>query len=399
MRILFITFQFPYPAISGASIKTLSLLDYLRRDHDVRCLSLRRGPPSREQQEWAEGLGGIRTVELDKGRNAWSLLLSYAAGVPLRIERNRSGEMARLVNAQIGEFQPDVLFADGLSMAQYVPEQYPALKLLHEHNAEYLIWQRQSDLETGPRRWLAASEAARLRRYEAAALDRFDIVFAVSQDDGQELLALGADPGRLRILPNIPDPALLEMPPPVFTDTAPVILYFGTLSWEPNIEGLERLLTSILPAVRGEVPEARLLVAGVGASPALASRVVATPGAEFVGEVSDPEPLYRRARVLVDATRSGGGTRLKVLNAFARGVPVVASSLAAQGLDVIRGEHLLIADADDEMSDATALLLRDPDRCRSLSENARALARDRYVAEVAFRPLDEALAYSPAGTG
>ena len=123
--------------------------------------------------------------------------------------------MARLVNAQIGEFQPDVLFADGLSMAQYVPEAYPGLKLLHEHNAEYLIWQRQSDLETGPRRWLAASEAARLRRYEAAALGRFDIVFAVSEDDRQELLALGSEPGRLRILPNIPDPALFEMPAPV----------------------------------------------------------------------------------------------------------------------------------------------------------------------------------------
>jgi glycosyltransferase involved in cell wall biosynthesis len=399
MRILFLTFQFPYPAISGASIKTLSLFDYLRRDHDVRCLSLQRGPLSREQQEWAEGVGGVRTVELDKGRNVWSLFLSYLHRVPLRIERNRSGDMARLVNAQIGEFQPNVLFADGLSMAQYVPEAYPALKLLHEHNAEYLIWQRQSELETGSRRWLAAREATRLRHYEASALDRFDIVFAVSQDDRQELLTLGVRPGRLRILPNIPDPALFEMPPPVFADIAPVILYFGTLSWQPNIEGLERLLTSILTAVRGQVPEVRLLVAGVGASPALASRVVATTGAEFVGEVSDPEPLYRRARVLVDATRSGGGTRLKVLNAFARGVPVVASNLAAQGLDVIPGEHLLIADADDEMSDAIALLLRDPDRCRSLSENARALARDRYVAEVAFRPLDEALARTPAGAG
>ena len=399
MRILFLTFQFPYPAISGASIKTLSLLDYLRRDHDVRCLSLRRGPPSPDQQNWAEGLGGVRAVELDKGRNVWSLLLSYAARVPLRIERNRSGEMARLVKAQIGEFQPEVLFADGLSMTQYIPEGYPELKLLHEHNAEYLIWQRQSELETGPRRWLAAREAARLRRYEASAIARFDTVFAVSEDDRQELLALGAGPGRVRILPNIPDRALFDMPAPVFADSEPTILYFGTLSWQPNLEGLDRLLTSVFPRVRRTRPETRLIVAGAGASPALANRVAATEGAEFIGEVGDPESLYRRARVLVDATRSGGGTRLKILNAFARGIPVVASSVAAQGLEVTPGDQILVAVGDNELADAIVLLLSDPDRWAALSENARALARDRYVAEVAFRPLDEVLARAHAGAG
>jgi glycosyltransferase involved in cell wall biosynthesis len=399
MRILFLTFNFPYPAVSGAAIKTLSLLDYLRRDHLVGCVVACAGRLTREQQDWAAQPRQVRTVRVDKGRNLWSLLLSYLHRVPLRIERNRSSAMARLVKEQIASFQPETIFADGLSMAQYIPDDYRGLKLLHEHNAEYLIWQRQSELETGPRRWLAAREATRLRRYEASALHWFDVVFAVSKDDRGELLALGADPGRLRILPNIPDPGLLEMPAPAFADTTPVILYFGTLSWQPNIEGLERLLSSIFPIVRGQVPEARLVVAGAGASPALAGRVIAIEGAEFVGEVQDPEPLYRRARVLVDATRSGGGTRLKILNAFARGIPVVASSVAAQGLEVTPGEQLLVADGDNELANAIVNLLRDPGLWRNLSENARALARDRYVAEVAFRPLDEALARAPAGAG
>ena len=68
------------------------------------------------------------------------------------------------------------------------------LRVLHEHNAEYVIWQRQSEIETGPRRWVASLEAVRLRRYEAAALRRFDMVFAVSEDDRRTLLDLGADP-------------------------------------------------------------------------------------------------------------------------------------------------------------------------------------------------------------
>src|SRR5438093_2143943 len=389
MRILFLTFQFPYPPISGAAIKTLSLIDHLRASHEVHLLSLRRGELTQAQQEWAAHLDGIQTVELNKPRNAWSLLGSYIAGVPLRIERNRSPAMARLVGSQLDALRPDVLFVDGLSMAQSVPEQIRRQAILHEHNAEYVIWHRQAEVEIGLRRWVAATEATRLRRYEAAIVRQFDTVFAISEDDRQKLIELGAEPSRVGVLPNVPDRTFLNKPS--FADTEPVILYFGTLSWQPNIESLKRILTSIFPSVSRQVPDARLIVAGVGASPALAARVVATEGAEFHGQVDDPEPLYRGARVLVDATRSGGGTRLKVLNAFARGVPVVASSRAAEGLLVTPGEHLLVADEDDQFVDAIVSLLRDRDRWQALSGNARALVRARYVAEVAYRPLDEVM--------
>lgn len=397
MRILFLAFQFPYPPISGASIKTLSLLDYLRGKHDVHFVVLRRGSLSSSQMEWAAGLDALQAVELNKPRNAWSLLSSYAARVPLRIERNRTAEMARVVKREIDAFRPEVVFCDGLSMAQYVPNGFRGLRVLHEHNAEYVIWERQSEIERGLRRWIASREAARLRHYEASALRRFDVVFAVSEDDRQTLLDLGAEPDRVDILPNIPDRDLLSKPVPVFADTKPNILYFGTLSWQPNIEGVERVLTSVFPAVRQRVTEARLVVAGAGASRGLAGRVAALEGAEFRGKVEDQELVYREARVLVDATESGGGTRLKVLNSLARGIPVVASSLAAQGLDVVPGEHLLVAGSDDQMIDAIVLLLRDGSRWQALSEKGRALVRARYVAEVAYRPLDGALAGARAG--
>ncbi|HEV8574270.1 MAG TPA: glycosyltransferase, partial [Dehalococcoidia bacterium] len=264
MRVLFLTFQFPFPPVNGAAIKTRSLIDYLRLKHKVRVVSLRRGALSPVQEEWAGSVGGIRTIKLDnKPRNARTLLRSYAARVPLRIERNRSGEMAELVREETGAFQPEALFVDGLSMAQYVPKDFQGLKLLHEHNAEYVIWQRQSELETGLRRWVASREAARLRHYEASALKRFDLIFAVSDEDRRTLCDLGADPERVGILPNLPERALLGMPAPVFESTEPIVLYFGTLSWLPNIDGLRRVLRSVFPEVRRRVPEARLVVAGL----------------------------------------------------------------------------------------------------------------------------------------
>jgi glycosyltransferase involved in cell wall biosynthesis len=303
--------------------------------------------------------------------------------------------MQKLVDGEVTEFQPDVVFVDGWLMAQYLPAGFTGLKLLHEHNAEYQLWERQAAAETVLRKPVATREAARVRRYEASVLPSFDVVFAVSQEDRRALQEIGGDPNRIRVIPNIPDEELMAKPSPSFEATEPVVLYFGTLSWQPNIEGLDRYLTFGHKQIIKRVPEARLVVAGKGASPELARRVSEVPNTEFAGEVDDPESLYRRARVVVDASRTGGGTRLKVLNALARGVPVVASAEAARGLDIVAGEHVIVARNEHMLVDAVVSLLQDPARWRVLSENGRALIRARYMPDVAFRALDEVLAHVP----
>ena len=302
--------------------------------------------------------------------------------------------MQKLVSAEVSEFQPDAIFVDGWLMAQYLPEEFTGLKLLHEHNAEFQLWQRQADVEGFGRKWLVSREAQRVKQYEASIIQRFDWVFAVSDEDRRALREVGADQQKLRVLPNIPDASLLDLPSPVFTDTEPLVLYFGTLSWQPNIDGVERFL-SVFRFVRKKVPGAQLIVAGKDAPDTLAQHVRATEGADFLGEVDEPENLYRRARVLVDAAKTGGGTRLKVLNALARGIPVVASQEAARGLDIVPNEHLLVARNDHTMAEAVIELLENGERWTVLSQNGRALVRARYQPRTAFRQLDEALAKAP----
>jgi glycosyltransferase involved in cell wall biosynthesis len=312
----------------------------------------------------------------------------------MSVERNRSGEMEKLVAAEAKEFDPDAIFVDSWLMAQYLPADFTGLKLLHEHNAEFQLWQRQAEVEGFGRKWVVSREAGRVKRYEAAILQRFDWIFAVSDEDRRALRELGADAQKLRVLPNIPDGQLLELPSPVFADTEPLVLYFGTLSWQPNIDGVERFL-SVFRFVKKKVPGAQLVVAGKDAPETLAQHVRAAEGAEFLGEVDEPEDLYRRARVLVDAAKTGGGTRLKVLNALARGIPVVASAEAARGLDIVANEHLLVARNDHTMAEAVIELLENSERWRVLSQNGRALVRARYQPGSAFRQLDEALAKAP----
>ncbi len=392
MRILFITANFPYPPDSGAALKTLSVFEYLCQRHDVRAVSIARAPLTRAQEMWAAE-NGVQSVQLNRGRSPGNLLRSYIGGVPLSVERNSSGQMKALVEEKLSAGLPDAVFVDGWLVAQYLPEWFSGLKILHQHNAEYRLWESESAKRgVGPLRFLAGREAARVRKYEAKIMPRFGTVFAVSVEDARALVSIGADRERVDLLPNIPDPALLELPSLSFDGSEPEIMYFGTLSWQPNIDGLERLITRILPLVRERLPDVKLTVAGRDAPRRLIELAERSPAVQYVGPLDDAEPLYQRARVFAEVTQTGGGTRLKILNALARGLPTVASVAAAQGLDIVTGDHILVARDDDALAAAIVLLLTDEERWRIVSQNGRALVRGKYVAEVAFQSLDRVFA-------
>jgi len=392
VRILFLTSEIPYPADDGGRIKTMSILEYLRPRHSLTLVCFRRRALDEEESHWVERFGSVTTIPLNRGRSPWNLARSYVSGVPLSIWRNRSDPMHEAVNRALRSNEYDCVFIDRWLMAQYLPKGLPGLTLLHEHNAEYVMWERQAELERNPLlRPLLRLEAARVRRYEARILRTYDAVFAVSDADREALIAIGAESSRVQLLPNLPDPGLLDRPALNFSDTQPVILYFGTLSWQPNIEGLAYFIRSVLPLVRQMMPEARLLIAGKGAPASLVRLAADTDGVDYLGPVRDAEALYRQARVFVETTRSGGGTKIKILNSLARGVPVVATPEALAGLDISPGDHLLSGNDAQSLADAAVRLLSDAALFGRLSEGGRALIRAHYTPQTAFIPLEEAL--------
>jgi glycosyltransferase involved in cell wall biosynthesis len=387
VRVLFLTPRQLGETRSGGTIKSAAVLAYLEARHDVQVVCFR----GHEEQPWTRE-GGVISVPLERGRSLRHLLSSYAGRVPLSIERNRSARMAERVARLLEPGEHDAVFVDGWLMAQYVPEGFAGIRLLHEHNAEHVMWRRHAELETNPvRRALVRLEARRVRRYEAALLARFDVVFAVSERDRATLAALVSTPPEIALLPNVADPALLERPeltPP----PEPVLLFLATLSWPPNAEGLSRFLGDDFPALLERVSDARLVVAGSGAPERLVRQVHESRGAEFAGPVDDDEVLYRRARCFVEVGVGGSGTKVKVLNALARGLPVVTGPDGAAGLEVSSGEHLLVGDDREGMVASLEFVIQEDAAWTTLSRNGRDLVRRRYVPEVAFGALDEALA-------
>jgi glycosyltransferase involved in cell wall biosynthesis len=384
-RILFLTALPLDRPRSGGTIKSAALLAHLERGHDVdvACLS----PPG---TTWMRDGGEVVSVPLAKPRSARHLLSSYLTRVPLSVERNRSPVLAGAVAGLEARRPHDAVFVDGWLMAQYVPSSFGGLRLLHQHNVEHQMWERHARVErSGVRRTVVRKEAARVRAYERRLVAGFDTVFAVSEADRRAFVALGAEPERMFVLPNVADASLLERPALEPRRDA-VVLFLGTLSWPPNAGGLVRFLTGAAPGLRSRVPGVEIVVAGRGADRRLRA-IADDAGAELLEDVDDEEPLYRRARCFVDASVGGAGTRVKILNAMARGVPVVATSDAAAGLDVHPGVHLLEAGDPAALAEPIARVLADDDLWRRLSAEGRRLVRERYTADTAFAALDDAL--------
>lgn len=233
---------------------------------------------------------------------------------------------------------------------------------------------------------LAAGEDRR-RMMRAILVKRFDRVFLSNPADVDCVRA--QHPGaRIELLPNVVMPAAAA----AGVERDPMrMLFLGTLSYLPNEDGIGWFIRDILPRVRASEPRIRMQVAGVGLPEGLVP-LLSRDGVDFVGEVHDVAPEYAAAGMLVVPLRAGSGTRIKILEAFSHGTPVVSTSIGAAGLRVTDGEHLLIADPPDAFANCCTRLARDAALRESLARNAARWVAQHHSVDVMHGVIADALA-------
>jgi glycosyltransferase involved in cell wall biosynthesis len=211
-------------------------------------------------------------------------------------------------------------------------------------------------------------ETRKVERLESWAFGRAAAVAATSDADAARIVAAGAR--EVVVVPNGVDVDAIAYQPPA---AEPVLIFVGHFGYRPNQLAAVELVEEILPRVRRMLPEARLLLAGRSAPIELAGDAV-----EVISDPIEIPPLLRRAGVCVIPLRAGSGTRLKALEVFAAGVPVVSTPLGIAGLDARAGKHAIVAETQAELAEATLMLLNDPVRRLELSVNARELVETQY---------------------
>ena len=245
--------------------------------------------------------------------------------------------------------------------------------ILITHDIFSVGLQRRAPLVAGlGQRQRLQKQADAWTRYESRVYPRFGAVAAMSATDAA-IIRQRAPAAKVVVLPNGVDTTALT--PGEIRPQVQRLLYVGSPTHAPNLDAACWLLTDIWPALHRRHPELRLTLVNLD-HPQV--RACAPPHVEITGRIPDLVPLYRQTDLVLVPLRAGSGTRLKILEAFALGVPVISTPIGYEGLDVSCGEHLLAAETSSEFVDAVERLMADIDLRRGLASTARALAVARY---------------------
>lgn len=402
-RILLLAQMVVYPEDAGPKVKTLQVLKHLAARHDVSFCAFARTP---EEHQNAEALRPfcrqVVTVQLSRSRlsDVGYLARSLASGAPFLLARDDRAAMHGMVRRLVREQRITVIHVDQLNMMQFVPPDWNGPVILDEHNA---VWERVERLHTHApdpvRRWLLRREARLVQRSEVAACERASAVLAVSEHDRDALTSATGGRAHVTVTPIAVDAARYEAIRHARNPQPNRLLTIGTMFSPPNAEGVGWWLREGYGRLRERCPDVRYDV--VGARPPASIYRLAThaPGVRVHGYVADAMPFWTEASALAVPLLSGGGVRVKILEAMAAGVPVVSTTIGCEGLDVRDREHLLVADTPDAFARACAEVLADPALAARLAASALDLVLSRYDAGVALAPLDAAYAAVLAARG
>lgn len=362
VRILFLTQVWPWPLDAGPKVRAHHVLRHLAgRGHRITLASFVRDGDADDGPVRAlcEEVVRVR-MPRSRLRDAWHLLASLAGGAPFLLRRDRVPAMAAALR-RLPEF--DAVHADQLWMAPYAREARAGRSVLDCHNAVFEVPQRLAQDEPGRlRRALLARESRKLAEAERRLCAAFDRVVWVSARDR----ALLRRPESDAVIPICVDPGAV---PVVARDPAARrVTFVGGMHWPPNAAGIRWFARRVWPRVRAAAPDAGLTV--VGRDPPAELR--RDPAVETPGHVADLGPLLGETAVFVVPLRAASGMRVKILDAWCRGLPVVSTGIGAEGLDARDGENALLADDADAFAGAVLRLLADPSLGRRLGAGGRA---------------------------
>lgn len=378
------------PPVSGADLRTFQNAVAAAELGPVVLASVRAATGD-------AGHAGIEVVGLSEGGDPRGKAIAKRhACIEIRVPQLAADRLFALLKA----FRPDAVIVEGVPVLSLMRLLRPATKLLvlDMHNVESDLARQAAPAKRGWNllRLLGGSEADRIAALEREALALADRVWVCSEIDRERLLALHAPATPVLVVPN-GVPRFEDIPaelPPIAPKGAgwPVLLFVGHLGYAPNVEAAQRLVHHILPSVRQSLPEARLVLAG--RAPAEAVRTLGKePGVRLVENPENLSDLYRQSHIAVVPLSSGGGTRIKILEAMAWGLPVVATPLAAEGQGLIDGHDVLLADDDRGLARHIVALCKHPHRVAHQRLCARQTVNANFSPTAIAAALKTGLAY------
>jgi glycosyltransferase involved in cell wall biosynthesis len=364
MKILWVKAGKILPVDAGGKIRSYNILRHLREHHALVLLT----PYGGKRDLWYEteikkefpGALPIWTAAPDSSTLArlFHYLYCFPSGVPFSIRKFTDRAAGKKIEQLMQEGQFDAVVCDFLAPSLTFPANRWNQTILFQHNVETVLWDRMLASEPSRlKRLLYRLEAARMRRYECSSIAKFQHVIAVSEQD-RAYMSQFMPAEKISVVPTGVD---LEQYRATSEGQAsqPLVMFTGTMNFEPNMDGVEYFCREIWPRVLQAVPNARFRI--VGKEPVASVRRLESDTVEVTGTVPSVAEHLQQAWVLVVPLRMGGGTRLKIYEGMAMGRAIVSTSIGAEGLDVRHGKDIILADEVETFAQTVITLLREPE--------------------------------------
>ncbi len=390
-RLVFISPRFLFPNDSGGKIRTTQILRGMKGGRfDITLVSpALPGVEDRFEEElesvadhffyWPESEPKTWLDRILRYRHLLSRL-----PFPVATDRTKTGEV--LIN-QLLEKKPDLVIFDFLHAAVFAPSRIYCHSLLFTHNVETEIFKRHAEVVSNPlMKMVWQSQYQKMHRFEMESIPLFDTVVAVSERDG-DVFKKTSGKHRTEVISTGVDLDYFSYRPP---NGEPRVVFTGSMDWLANIDGIRYFMPEVWPLIERAAPNASMTVVGRNPPQSLIDQAQEKGFSwDFTGFVDDVRPHVWEAAAYIVPLRVGGGTRIKVFEAMAMGIPVVSTGLGVEGLSIEAGKHYMRAETAEEMAEAVVKLLSAPDLARQYAERARQYVEDHCSSCAVARQFED----------
>lgn len=375
-ELLFISSQLPYPPLSGGVIKSFRLLNYFSLHYNVSLACPLKLDDAEHKNALQRALPNVKiySFKTQVERSGLNWVKSLFQGKTLNEFRSFNASMAEQVKTL--SQGANLIFVDHYEVFQYLPKVYSGKVILHTHNAEGQIWKRYAEINSNSiKRILIGLEARRIEDREKHYASIADLVLA-APNDIQFLKT--ANSALFVETYHLGNDELLKLPALDFNQTKNALMYVGTLTWEANVDGLLWFREQVWPSIVAKNPDTEFFIIGKNPDDRLVDWATKDPRVIVTGFVEDLDPYYQKARVFVVPLRFGSGMKVKILDAFYRGLPVSTTEIGIESIHAKHEQEVMVASNPEEMAHQISLLLDSKDLWVKMSRSSRVLAEAKY---------------------
>lgn len=386
MKILMLTPYLPYPLYSGGQIRSYNLIKNLSRKHEITLFSFIRNDQEKEYIPYLKQFcSDVRVFHKRPPWSVTSLTLSAFSVYPLVVCMYLKRSLVTAIREAIEQKKFDLIHAETFYVMPNIPRNSIPV-ILVEQTIEYLVYQHYTEItKLLPMKWIMNFDVVKIRYWEQNFWREATRVVAMSEADRKEMHKLIPEL-IVNLVPNGVDPEYFSYRRSDKVKKRRNVLFVGNFKWLQNREAVEILVRSVWPKIINKLPDAKLYI--VGRYPTITIRNSSSRSIFIKDNVDDIRRMYRESDILLAPIYGPGGTRYKILESMATGLPVVTTPTGIEGLGAIDSKDVVICEEPDELADKTVKILTHQPLYNRLANNGRKLVEKKFNWKVIADSLD-----------